>query len=96
MKIDDKVVDKVASLAKLQFEGAEKEAIKSDLERLLSFMDLLNEVDTDGVEPLKYVTHGMLDLRPDVVKEEVTKQQALENAPSADSDYFKVPKVLNK
>lgn len=96
MKIDDKVIDKVAGLAKLEFEGVEKEALKKDMERILTFMDLLNEVDTEGVEPLKYVTEGTLSLRKDTVHSEITKAEALENAPSADSDYFKVPKVLSK
>lgn len=96
MEINDKIVDKVAGLAKLEFKGEEKEAIKKDMERILSFMDLLNEVDTDGIEPLKYVTEGTLNLRKDIAHTEITKAQALENAPSKDSDYFKVPKVLNK
>ena len=96
MKIDNKIIDKVAGLSKLEFKGEEKEAIKKDMERILTFMDLLNEVDTEGVEPLKYVTEGMMDLRKDESHTEITKAQALENAPSKDSDYFKVPKVLKK
>ena len=96
MKIDDNIVDKVAGLAKLEYKGEEREAIKKDMERILTFMDLLNEVDTEGVEPLKYVTQGMLELREDTARTDVTKKEALENAPSKDSDYFKVPKVLSK
>jgi len=96
MKITDKIVDKVAGLAKLEFKGEEKVAIKKDMERILTFMDLLNEVDTDGVEPLKYVTEGTLNLRKDEARIDITKAEALENAPSKDSDYFKVPKVLKK
>lgn len=96
MNIDDTIVDKVAGLAKLEFKGEEKEAIKKDMERILTFMDLLNEIDTEGVEPLKYVTEGMLNLREDVAHSDITKKQALENAPDKDSDYFKVPKVLSK
>ena len=96
MKIDNSIVDKVAGLAKLEFKGEEKEAIKKDMERILTFMDLLNEVDTEGVEPLKHVTEGILDLRKDEVHLDTTKAEALKNAPSKDSDYFKVPKVLSK
>jgi aspartyl-tRNA(Asn)/glutamyl-tRNA(Gln) amidotransferase subunit C len=96
MKITDAIVDKVAGLAKLEFKGAEKDAIKQDMERILDFMDQLNEVDTEGVEPLKYVTEGTLDLRKDETHTEITKTEALSNAPSKDSDYFKVPKVLSK
>jgi aspartyl-tRNA(Asn)/glutamyl-tRNA(Gln) amidotransferase subunit C len=96
MNIDDTIVDKVAGLAKLEYKGEKKEAIKKDMERILTFMDLLNEVDTENVEPLKYVTEGMLDLRKDVEHTDITKKEALENAPAKDSDYFKVPKVLSK
>lgn len=96
MKITNDIVDKVAGLAKLEFKGEEKEAIKKDMERILSFMDLLNEVNTDGVEPLKYVTEGIMNLRKDEAHIDITKAEALENAPSKDSDYFKVPKVLSK
>ncbi len=96
MKITNEIVDKVAGLAKLEFKGEEKEAIKKDMERILSFMDLLNEVDTEGVEPLKYVTEGTLSLRMDESRIDISKSEALENAPSKDSDYFKVPKVLSK
>lgn len=96
MKVDNKLVDKVAALAKLQFEGEEKEAIKLDMQRILEFMDKLNEVDTDNVEPLKYMTEEHLRLRPDVAKTTITKADALKNAPEKDSDYFKVPTVLKK
>ncbi|MFT4753301.1 MAG: aspartyl-tRNA(Asn)/glutamyl-tRNA(Gln) amidotransferase subunit C [Salibacteraceae bacterium] len=96
MKIDNSIVDKVAGLSKLEYIGEEKEAIKKDMERILTFMDLLNEVDTEGVEPLKYVTEGIMNLRKDESHTKISKVEALENAPSKDSDYFKVPKVLNK
>ena len=95
MKITDEVVDKVAGLAKLEFKGNEKEAIKKDMERILTFMDLLNEVDTTDVEPLKYVTEGILDLRADVGVNEITKEDALKNAPDHNDQFFKVPKVIN-
>ena len=81
MIIDDTIVDKVAGLAKLEFKGEEKEAIKKDMEKILTFMDLLNEIDTENVAPLKYVTEGMLQLRKDEVHTDITKKEALENAP---------------
>lgn len=94
MDITDKTVDEIAHLARLQFEGEEKEAIKKDLNRMLEFMDVLNEVDTSNVEPLIYMTEETNVMRDDVVKSTITQEQALKNAPSKDSDYFKVPKVL--
>lgn len=96
MEIKDEVIDKLADLSRLKFEGAEKENIKADLVRMLVFVDKLNELDTNGVEPLIYMTNEPLQLRKDEIGEELTQKEALKNAPSKDSDYFKVPKVLNK
>ena len=94
MDITDKTVDEIAHLARLQFEGEEKEAIKKDLNRILDFMEVLNEVDTSNVEPLIYMTDETNIMREDEVKTTITQAQALKNAPAKDSDYFKVPKVL--
>lgn len=96
MEINDKIIDKLSDLARLQFEGERKEEIKKDLRKMLDFVDKLNELDTDGVEPLVYMTNEPLVLRKDEVGEELSQEQALRNAPSKDSDYFKVPKVLDK
>ena len=96
MKVDDKLVNQVATLAKLKFEGAEKEAIKSDMQRILDFVSSLEEVDTEGVEPLIYMTEGYLQLRADESATTITQDEGLSNAPLKDSDYFKLPKVLDK
>jgi aspartyl-tRNA(Asn)/glutamyl-tRNA(Gln) amidotransferase subunit C len=96
MEITDKTIDKLADLARLNFEGERKVEIKKDLERMLDFVDKLNELDTDGVKPLVYMTNEPLVLRKDEIGEELSQQNALKNAPSKDSDYFKVPKVLDK
>lgn len=96
MEITDKVVAKLAELSRLKFEGDESEKIKLDLERMLRFVDKLNELDTTGVSPLVYMTEEPLLLRKDEIVEELSQSQALKNAPSKDSDYFKVPKVLDK
>ena len=95
-EIDDKLLDKLAGLSRLKFEGEDKVAIKADLERMLRFVDKLNEVDTENVKPLIYMTNELLTLRKDVVLDQVSQKAALKNAPSSDSDYFKVPKVLDK
>lgn len=96
MEITDKTIDKLAELARLNFEGERKEVMKKDLERMLNFVDKLNELDTTGVQPLVYMTNEPLVLRKDEIGLELTQEQALKNAPSKDSDYFKVPKVLEK
>ena len=96
MKVDDDLIDHLSNLAKLHFEGEEKEAIKEDLEKILNFVSSLEEVDTTNVEPLIYMNDDQLELREDETKPALPQQESLKNAPSKDSDYFKVPKVLDK
>ncbi len=96
MKITDKKIDELAHLAKLTFESEGKEQIKQDLDRILKFCEQLNQLDTTGVEPLIYISDRTTHLREDVVEESLPKREALKNAPKADSDYFKVPKVIIK
>lgn len=96
MNIDSKTVDKLADLAKLEFDDAGKEEIIKDLNRILGFIDKLNELDTSSVEPLIYLTEETNVMREDVVKQEITREEALKNAPKKDSDFIKVPKVIEK
>ena len=96
MKITEELIDHIAHLSRLEFEGEKKEAIKADLERITTFMDKLQEVDTEGVEPLIFMTNEENRLRDDVVEESVSQDEALKNAPKKDSDYFRIPKVLSK
>lgn len=96
MKITEELIDHIAHLSRLEFEGDKKEAIKADLERITTFMDKLQEVDTEGVEPLIFMTNEVNRLRDDVVEETVSQEEALKNAPKKDSDYFRIPKVLSK
>lgn len=96
MKIDRTVVDKLAYLAKLEFDEKGKEEIINDLNRILSQIEKLNEVDTTNVEPLIYMTDEVNVLREDEVKQDITQKDALKNAPKKDSDYFKVPKVISQ
>lgn len=94
MKVDDTLIDKLASLSKLEFEAADKAAIKGDLERMLNFVEKLDEVDTTGVEPLIHVNPEINVYRADKVTESLTQAEALKNGPEHDSFYFKVPKVV--
>ena len=96
MKIEESTIDHIAHLARLAFEGEKKEAIGQDLERIISFMDKLQEVNTENVEPLVFMTNEINRLREDVSKVTITHEEALKNAPKKDSDYFRIPKVLSK
>jgi aspartyl-tRNA(Asn)/glutamyl-tRNA(Gln) amidotransferase subunit C len=96
MKIDDTIVDHISHLARLEFNGNEKEEIKKDLSNIIGFIDQLNEVDTEGVEPLVFMSDAINVLRADVSRVSITQEQALKNAPNHDSDYFKIAKVLKQ
>ena len=96
MKIDEVLVDKLSGLAKLEFDPESKTEIINDLNKIIRFVEKLNELDTEGVEPLTYMTEEVNTLRDDIAKTSINKEDALKNAPKKDSDYFIVPKVLDK
>ncbi|HKK39177.1 MAG TPA: Asp-tRNA(Asn)/Glu-tRNA(Gln) amidotransferase subunit GatC [Cryomorphaceae bacterium] len=94
MNVDNALIDKLARLSKLEFDEASKEGIKKDLTRMLDFVEQLNGLNTDGVEPLIHVNEETNKFREDVVTEELSQKEALKNAPQHDGFYFKVPKVV--
>ncbi|SFT63454.1 aspartyl/glutamyl-tRNA(Asn/Gln) amidotransferase subunit C [Lishizhenia tianjinensis] len=96
MNINEELVDHIAHLARLSFEGEAKDAIIADMKKITDFMDKLNAVDTDNVEPLIFMSDEINRLREDVPAQTVTHEEALRNAPKKDSDYFRIPKVLDK
>lgn len=96
MKIDNTLINRLAELSKLEFDDTAKVKIEKDLQNILNLVEKLNEVDVTGIEPLIYLTDEKNILREDIVQGEVSKEEALSNAPLADSDYFKVPKVISK
>jgi aspartyl-tRNA(Asn)/glutamyl-tRNA(Gln) amidotransferase subunit C len=95
-KIDLDTIDRLAHLSRLEFDGSEKQELVKNMNRMLEFVDKLNELDTDQVEPLIYMSEEVNVLRDDVMKVTLTQKEALMNAPQKDSDYFKVPKVMDK
>ena len=94
MEVNDALIENLANLARLQFDNEEKEEIKKDLQRMISFVEKLNELNTDGVEPLLHMTDEINVLREDEVRGSVSREEALQNAPATDGVYFKVPKVI--
>jgi aspartyl-tRNA(Asn)/glutamyl-tRNA(Gln) amidotransferase subunit C len=94
MEVNDALVDKLAHLAKLEFNDAEKTEIKEDLRRMITFVEKLNELDTTGVQPLLHMSEEINVLRDDVVQGAVSRADALKNAPVHDDEFFKVPKVI--
>ncbi len=96
MTIDKETVDKIAHLARLELSAGETDEMIKDMSKILDFMAKLNEIDTSGIEPLVYMTDEVNVLRDDVVKQQITHQEALLNAPKHDDDYFLVAKVIEK
>jgi aspartyl-tRNA(Asn)/glutamyl-tRNA(Gln) amidotransferase subunit C len=96
MKVDKELVDRLSTLAKLDFTAKEAEIIRNELQTILGFVEKLNTVNTEGVEPLIYMTEEHNVWRDDVPEQEITHEEALKNAPQKDSDYIQVPKVLRK
>jgi aspartyl-tRNA(Asn)/glutamyl-tRNA(Gln) amidotransferase subunit C len=96
MEITSEMIDRLAHLARLEFSDEEKKELKADLESMTGFVEKLKEVDTTGVDPLLHITDAVNILRDDEVKQTITKQQALLNAPLTDGDFFITPKVIKK
>ncbi len=97
MKITEEILDRTAELARLDVsDPATRATLMADMQRVFDLVEKLGEVDTKGVEPLVFMTEEMDVLREDVPALEITKQEALANAPVKDSDYFKVPRVVDK
>lgn len=95
-KINEQLISQLAHLARLEFQETVKQKILNDLNRILDYIEQLNELDTANVEPLIYLTPNQNILREDIVNENLKKEDALSNAPKKDSDYFRVPKVINQ
>lgn len=95
MKIDKDTVDKIAELARLEFDETAKAEIMNDMNNMLDFVDQLKEIDTTGIEPLIFMTEEVNVTREDEVSFEVAQSAALQNAPKKDMYYFRVPKVVS-
>lgn len=96
MEVNDALVDKLANLARLKFDDNEKVAIKDDLQKMIGFVEKLNELNTTGVDPLLHMSDNINVLREDEVKGSISREDGLKNAPVHDEMFFKVPKVIKK
>ena len=94
MKIDRPLLDKIAHLARLEFDEKDAEKVMKDMSEIVDWVEKLNEVNTDGIEPLTSMSHEVNALREDEVKDQLDHDRALRNAPKKDDDFFRVPKVL--
>lgn len=94
MKVDKDTLNKIAHLARLEFDEKDMDKTLSDMNTMISFVEKLNELDTHGVAPLTTMSHEINSLREDEVKPHLNHAEVLKNAPKKDLDYFRVPKVL--
>ena len=95
MKITREHLDKIAHLARLELSEKDAEKMMHDMTAIIDWMEKLNEVNTDSVEPLTSMSHEVNVLREDEVKNQLDHESVLQNAPKKDLDYFHVPKVLD-
>ncbi|MEM6522241.1 MAG: Asp-tRNA(Asn)/Glu-tRNA(Gln) amidotransferase subunit GatC [Bacteroidota bacterium] len=94
MKIDKDHLYKIAHLARLEFDDSTAAEMIADMNKIISWVEKLEHVDTNGVEPLTTMSHEINALREDEVKNHLSHERALKNAPKRDADFFRVPKVI--
>ena len=95
-KITTDDVEYVAGLAQLILDDDTKERLVQEMGNILSYMDKLNELDTDDIEPMMHVLDLANVYREDVVGESLPREVALSNAPAEDGEYFLVPRILDQ
>ncbi|TAF32454.1 MAG: Asp-tRNA(Asn)/Glu-tRNA(Gln) amidotransferase subunit GatC [Cytophagales bacterium] len=94
VKINSELLKNLAHLSRLEFSSEEEGKMLTDMNTILSWIQKLEEIDTDGVAPLIHLSESHNILRADEVKNQLSRAKALKNAPQKDSNYFRVPKVL--
>lgn len=96
MEVTDSMIEKLAVLARLRFNDEEKGSIKNDLQKMIAFVQKMDEVDTTGVEPLQHMSDGSNVWRADEISGSCTQEDALKNASRHNEDFFLVPKIIQK
>jgi aspartyl-tRNA(Asn)/glutamyl-tRNA(Gln) amidotransferase subunit C len=94
MKIDHESLKKIAHLAKLHIKPEEEAALLTSMDSVLTWMEQLNEIDTENVEPLTHIMEEVNNWREDKERNSLSREEALANAPSKNSTYIMVPKVI--
>ncbi|OGV22465.1 MAG: asparaginyl/glutamyl-tRNA amidotransferase subunit C [Ignavibacteria bacterium RIFOXYA2_FULL_37_17] len=96
MPVTRKDVEYIAELARLKFKDEELESFTHQLNEILSYVDKLNQLDTENVEPLSHPVENINVFRNDELKQSIAREEALKNAPDSTEEFFKVPKVINQ
>jgi aspartyl-tRNA(Asn)/glutamyl-tRNA(Gln) amidotransferase subunit C len=93
MKIDKKTLEKISHLARLDLEASKEKEMLQSLSEILTWVEKLNELNTDNIEPLTNMSMEINALRDDKVMDHLEREKGLMNAPKKDDKFFKVPKV---
>ena len=93
--INDEIIDYVGILAKLELSDEEREEAKKDMTRMLDYIDKMNELDTDGIEPMTHLFSIGNVMREDVVTNGDGREHSLKNAPQSNGEAFVVPKTVD-
>jgi len=96
MIIDKRTIEKVANLARIEIQDNDVEELIIDMNKILTFMEKLNELDTTGVKPLIYMNTEENVWREDIIKQEITVSEGLQNANQHNESFFLVPKIIEK
>ncbi len=96
MSVTRKDVEYIASLSKVKFEENELDNFTHQLNDILAYVEKLNELDTENVEPLSHPVENKNIFREDELKPSISTEEALKNSPSKTEEFFRVPKVINQ
>ncbi len=94
MKVTKETIEYVAALARLNLTAEEERKLTSEMGSIISYVDKLNELDTEGVKPMEHVIPISNVLREDRIEESLDREKILANAPTTENGCFKVPKVV--
>ena len=94
MSIDLKTIKHISKLSRISVDDKRAEKLVDDLNSIFDFIEKLDELKTDNVEPWTSVAETTLKLRPDEVKSKNIREQIIKNSPQDNEDYFVVPKVI--
>ena len=96
MSVTKNDVKKIAELSRLEFSETELENYTTEMNKILEYVEKLNELDTTNVEPLSHPIENSNVFREDKVHTSIEREKALKNAPDSTSEHFKVPKVISQ
>jgi len=94
MTIDLKTIKHISKLSRISVDDAKADKLAGDMNSIFDFIEKLNELDTDNIEPLTSIAETTLKLRADIVKSRNIREQVLKNSPDENEDFFVVPRVV--